>query len=175
MLDNKVYVITSYGNNEKINKIMVSSFENSQTNADEYCYTTNILELEEDAWIYAKKISTDTQYSIDELTHKQRFTDLILNLDDKVLQNKIRECDISDIVRALANAKEEAKEKIYKNMSKRTAKTVKEDIEYLDSVRTVDSDAAQDRIIKSICKFKENDDNHNAVNHRYRQLQGRRI
>ena len=58
------------------------------------------------------------------------FEDIIL-LDDRSLQLVLREVDTKDLSLAMKATSDEVAEKIYKNMSKRAADMLKEDISYL--------------------------------------------
>src|SRR5690606_37290966 len=58
------------------------------------------------------------------------FEDIIL-LSDRDIQQIIREVDTAEWALALKTASEEVSERIFKNMSKRAAEMLKEEMEYL--------------------------------------------
>ena len=74
------------------------------------------------------------------------FEDITL-LDDMAIQRFLREVDSKDLVYALKNANKEVSDAIFKNMSSRSAETVKSDLEYTHNVRLRDVEEAQQRIV----------------------------
>lgn len=68
-------------------------------------------------------------------------------LDDMSIQRFLREVDSKDLVYALKGANPEVSDVIFKNMSSRSAETVKSDLEYTHNVRLRDVEEAQQRIV----------------------------
>ena len=68
-------------------------------------------------------------------------------LDDMSIQRFLREVDSKDLVYALKGANKEVADVIFKNMSSRSAETVKSDLEYTHNVRLRDVEEAQQRIV----------------------------
>jgi len=62
------------------------------------------------------------------------FEDISL-VEDRSLQRVLKEVDSNDLAMALKAASPEIKEKIFKNMSKRAAEAIQEEIEYMGPVR----------------------------------------
>ncbi|MCR5698652.1 MAG: hypothetical protein K6G52_03300 [Treponemataceae bacterium] len=62
-----------------------------------------------------------------------KFTDLLF-LDDRAFQRLLREVDAQDLTVALYGANESIKNKVFRNMSRRAATNLKEDIEFLGEV-----------------------------------------
>jgi flagellar motor switch protein FliG len=79
----------------------------------------------------------------------------IVTLDDRSIQRVLREVDSRELALALKAASEEVAERIYKNMSKRAAEMMKEDIEYMGPVRLRDVEEAQQKIVSIIRKLEE--------------------
>ncbi len=79
----------------------------------------------------------------------------ITELDDKSVQEVLKNIDARELAVALKAASEGVKEKIFSNMSKRAVEGIKEDIEYMGPVRLVDVEAAQQRIIDVLRKLEE--------------------
>lgn len=79
----------------------------------------------------------------------------IIQLDDRAIQQVLREVNSQDLVMALKGAREEVEFKILKNMSKRAADMLKEDIEFMGPVRLRDVEEAQQRIVNIIRKLEE--------------------
>jgi flagellar motor switch protein FliG len=71
----------------------------------------------------------------------------VLKLDDKSLQELLREISSEDLAKALKLVEETAREKIYKNMSKRGAEMLKEDIEMMPPIRLSEVEASQREIV----------------------------
>ncbi len=82
------------------------------------------------------------------------FEDIIL-LDDRSIQKVLREVDSKDLAMALKTASEEVASRIYKNMSKRAAEMVREDIEYMGPVRLRDIEETQQRIVATIRRLED--------------------
>ncbi len=75
------------------------------------------------------------------------FEDLIY-VDDRGIQTILKEVSNEDLLLALKAASEAVKEKIFKNMSKRAAEMIKEDLETMGPVKLSDVEQAQLNIIK---------------------------
>jgi flagellar motor switch protein FliG len=82
------------------------------------------------------------------------FEDIIL-LSDRAVQVVLRQVDTHDIALALKTASEDVEEKIYRNMSKRAAQMLKEDIEFMGPVRLREVEDAQQRIVNVIRQLED--------------------
>ncbi len=82
------------------------------------------------------------------------FEDVII-LDDRAVQRVLRDVSKEDLALALKGASDEVKEKIFKNMSKRAAEALKEDMDYMGPVRVKDVEEAQRKIVNIIRKLDE--------------------
>ena len=82
------------------------------------------------------------------------FEDIVL-LDDRSLQLVLREIESKDLALALKASSNEVGEKIYKNMSKRAADMLREEIEYMGPVRIRDVEEAQQKIVNVIRRLEE--------------------
>lgn len=80
------------------------------------------------------------------------FEDVVL-IDDRGLQKLMKDVDQKDLSVALKGVTDEVKEKFYKNMSKRAAEMLKEEMTYMGPVRMRDVDLAQQRIVTIIKKL----------------------
>ncbi len=74
--------------------------------------------------------------------------DDVLKLDDKSMQELLREISSEDLARALKLVEEGARDKIFKNMSKRGAEMLKEDIELMPPIRVSEVETSQRKIIE---------------------------
>jgi flagellar motor switch protein FliG len=77
--------------------------------------------------------------------------DDILKLDDRSIQELLREVSSEDLAKALKVVVAESREKVFKNMSKRGADMLKEDIEMMPPIRLSDVEKSQ-RAILDTCK-----------------------
>lgn len=82
------------------------------------------------------------------------FEDIVL-LDDRSLQLVLREIDSKDLGLALKASSTEVGEKIYKNMSKRAAEMLREEIQYMGPVRIRDVEEAQQKVVNVIRRLEE--------------------
>ncbi|EPG73946.1 flagellar motor switch protein FliG [Leptospira fainei serovar Hurstbridge str. BUT 6] len=85
------------------------------------------------------------------------FEDIVL-LDDRAIQKVLREVDNSDLAKALKSVDTEVQEKIFKNMSKRAANLLREDMDFMGPIRIKDVEDAQQKIINIIRKLEESGD-----------------
>ncbi len=79
----------------------------------------------------------------------------IIRLDDRSIQLVLREVDSKDMALAIKGSSDEVGEKIKHNMSKRAAKMLEEDIEFLGPVRLRDVEDAQQRIVNVIRRLED--------------------
>lgn len=77
------------------------------------------------------------------------FEDIVM-LDDRSIQKVLREVDGQELAKALKSVDAEVQDKIYRNMSKRAASMLKEDMEYMGPVRLKDVEEAQQKIVSII-------------------------
>jgi len=82
------------------------------------------------------------------------FDDLVL-LNDKYIQEVLKEIDGKELTLALKGATEEIQEKIFANMSKRAALGIREDMEYMGPVRLSEVEEAQKRIVEVVRSLEE--------------------
>lgn len=82
------------------------------------------------------------------------FEDIIL-LDDRSIQRVLREVDQKDLGLSLKSSSEEVSSKVFRNMSKRAADSLKEDIEFMGPVRLRDVEESQQKIVAIIRKLEE--------------------
>jgi flagellar motor switch protein FliG len=82
------------------------------------------------------------------------FEDIVM-LDDRAIQKVMREVDTTELAKALKAVDSEVQDKIYRNMSKRAATLLKEDMEYMGPIRLKDVEEAQQKIVSIIRKLEE--------------------
>ncbi|HPJ38258.1 MAG TPA: flagellar motor switch protein FliG [Spirochaetota bacterium] len=82
------------------------------------------------------------------------FEDIVL-LDDRSIQKVLREVDSQDLAKALKGVDAEVQEKIYRNMSKRAASLLREDMDFMGPIRLRDVEESQQKIVNIIRKLEE--------------------
>ncbi|MBR1715933.1 MAG: flagellar motor switch protein FliG [Treponema sp.] len=85
------------------------------------------------------------------------FEDIIL-LDDRSIQRVLREVDQNELAKALKNVDPEVQDKIFKNMSKRSASMLKEEMEFMGPVRLKDVEEVQQKVVSTIRRLEESGD-----------------
>jgi flagellar motor switch protein FliG len=79
--------------------------------------------------------------------------DDVLKLDDRSIQELLRETSSEDLARALKLVDENMREKIYRNMSKRGAEMLREELEMMPPIRISEVEASQRKIVENTKKM----------------------
>lgn len=82
------------------------------------------------------------------------FEDIVL-LDDRAIQRVLREVDNQELAKALKSVDVEVQEKIMKNMSRRAASLLTEDMDFMGPIRLKDVEDCQQKIVNIIRKLEE--------------------
>ena len=91
----------------------------------------------------------------DEIRKKMFVFEDIMLLDDRAIQRVLRDVDNNDLSIALKGSNEEVQNAIFKNLSKRLAAMIKEDMEFMGPVRMKDVEEAQQKIVGVIRKLED--------------------
>ncbi len=91
-----------------------------------------------------KEVDADMGQSIEDLMF---VFDNLIDLDDRSIQALLREVSSDSLILALKGSEEALKEKIFKNMSKRAAEMLRDDLEARGPVRVSDMENAQKEIL----------------------------
>ena len=91
----------------------------------------------------------------DEIRKKMFVFEDILLLDDRAIQRVLRDVDNADLGVALKAANEEVQNVIFKNLSKRLAAMIKEDMEFMGPVRMKDVEEAQQKVVSVIRRLED--------------------
>ena len=91
----------------------------------------------------------------DEIRKKMFVFEDILLLDDRAIQRVLREVDNADLELALKSSTEEVQNVIFRNLSKRLAEMIKEDMDFMGPVRMKDVEEAQQKIVSVIRKLED--------------------
>ncbi len=79
----------------------------------------------------------------------------IIRLDDRSLQRVLREVDMKELGLALKGATEELRTKFFRNMSKRAAEMLQEDMDYMGPVRVKDVEESQQKVVNIVRGLEE--------------------
>ncbi len=82
------------------------------------------------------------------------FEDILL-VNDKGIQQVLKDIEHEDLALALKTASEELRDKIFRNMSERASQLIKEDMEYMGPVRVSDVEAAQQKIVDVVRRLED--------------------
>ena len=104
---------------------------------------------------FIEKLSSETFTELNKRIFM--FEDIVL-LDDRSVQRVLREVDQVELAKALKDADSEVCDKIYKNMSKRAATMLKEEIEYLGPLSIKDVYEEREKIVSVIRRLEESGD-----------------
>lgn len=91
----------------------------------------------------------------EEIKKKMFVFEDIITLDDKSIQKVMRNVDNNDLSKALKSVDPEVQDKIFRNMSKRAAQMLKDDMEFMGPVRLKEVEEAQQKIVSVIRKLEE--------------------
>lgn len=136
----KTIVLITKENNERA--VNVSVFLcNSDSEAKHFCHFVNRLPLAGEDKLIARRITTNVEYSLEKY-QPFKFDDFV-KLDDRKIQLIMRELDSEMLAISLIDAKEEVKDVFFRNMSKRAASMLEEDIAYWGQVSESDIENAR--------------------------------
>lgn len=91
----------------------------------------------------------------EEIRQKMFVFEDIINLDSVYVQRFIRDVDNKDLAIAMKVAKDELKDLIFSNMSKRMAEMIKEDMEFMGPIRLKEVEEAQQKIVGIIRRLQD--------------------
>ena len=114
----------------------------------------NLVDSATEKQIIEKMEDEDPELAEEILKRMFVFEDIV-KLDDRAIQKVMREVDSQELAKALKGTSVEIHNRIYKNMSKRAASMLKEDMEYMGPVKLSDVESAQLKIISIIRHLEE--------------------
>ena len=91
----------------------------------------------------------------DEIRKRMFVFEDIMTMDDRSIQRFVRDCDPRDLVLALKGVNADVANKLFANMSTRTAQNIRDDLEITTNVRMKDVEEAQQRIVAIIRDLEE--------------------
>jgi hypothetical protein len=161
MSTGKDIVVTAYGHDRSIDKFAVSFFDRAannnepgnDSNAQIYCDTINKLELNGNRWVLAKIVPGNTPCAWESFIPLT--FNIIAELDDRAVMKIMRELDSQELAKALKGAEEAVKEKIFRNMSKKAAEMLKEDMDYMGPIKKEDAVKCREKIADVIRRLEQ--------------------
>lgn len=114
----------------------------------------NNIDRANEKYIFDELSKKDAKLS-EEIRKKMFVFEDITLLDNTAIQRFLHEANSKDLVFALKGANQEVADAIFANMSKRSAETVKSDLEFTHNVRLKDVEEAQQRIVGIIRRLEE--------------------
>jgi len=146
-MDRKTIVLTLYGTKEAISDFSITLFDEDRK-AFDFCSNINELNLKDDEWIYAATIRENQKNKL----VKPGYTDfdVFCSLDDRTIQKILREIDKYELAEALKLAKKDVLSAVLRNMSKRAALMLIENMEYIGPIPLKYAQEAQKKIISII-------------------------
>lgn len=121
---------------------------------DEFVEVINLMDRSAEKAVLAYLDKNKPDYAEEIKKRMFVFEDIVL-LDDKSVQKFLREVDEMELTKALKMADEAVKEKILSNMSKEAADSVKEDMEFIGTLRQKDCEESQMKIVSIIRRMEE--------------------
>ncbi|QAT41992.1 flagellar motor switch protein FliG [Aminipila luticellarii] len=114
----------------------------------------NSIDRSNEKYIFDELSKKDIKLA-DDIRNKMFVFEDITLLDDRSIQEFLREVDTQDIVYALKGSTQEVANMIFQNMSSRMTETVKSELEFTYNVRLKDVEEAQQRIVGIIRRLEE--------------------
>jgi flagellar motor switch protein FliG len=105
-----------------------------------------------------ENLEVDNPELAEEIKRRMFVFEDIVTLDDRSLQMVLRDVDSKDLSLALKGTQPEVSEKIYKNMSKRAADMLREELEFMGPVKIRDVEEAQLKVVNVIRALEEKGD-----------------
>lgn len=152
MSDELTTVMTAYLRNNVIEKFTISHLK--KEDAEFYCETINSLKVEEGLKVFAKIINKNIEYTPADFIPLS--FDMLPLQNDRAIQKVLREIDSQELCKALKGASKETQNKIFRNVSERAASMLKEDMEYMGTVRKAEIKKAQELFINILKKLEDN-------------------
>jgi hypothetical protein len=157
----KTIVVTAWGRGETVEKIVISRFKNPKEPnskipmSKSYCRMVNTLAQGGDGWVHARIVEEEETIDLKGFLPRPDEWSLLPFFDDRAIQKIMRETDSQELARALKISPVEIQEKIFRNMSRRAAEMLKEDMEYMGPVRVKDAEESKQRIVSIIRHLEE--------------------
>ena len=149
MFEKNIIVLTLYGKETTISHISVSLFE-SEKSAENYRENINEFSLQNGQWVFAQIV--DENEKIEPAIPGCMDLKFLNIFNDSGIQWLARNVDDHKWVLALTDIDEDTKEKVFKNMSKRRAKYLQEEMKAIGHIPSEQINEARSEILKFVRK-----------------------
>jgi flagellar motor switch protein FliG len=146
-MNDKTIVLTMYGTRKAVSDFSITFFDNI-TSAQDYCSNINGLKPKDDNWIHASIIRENQKIKFEKPGHTD--FDMLSTFDNRVIQKIIYKVERHVLAKALKISKPETFCAVLRNISKRAAIILNENMEYMGPVRLFDVIEAQRQIVELI-------------------------
>ncbi|QNO16416.1 flagellar motor switch protein FliG [Alkalicella caledoniensis] len=102
-----------------------------------------------------ENLEVDDPELAEDIRRKMFVFEDVISLDDRSIQKVIKEVNNQELSLSLKVASEEVSNKIFKNMSKRQAELIQEEMEFMGPVRLRDIEEAQQKIVNLIRRLED--------------------
>jgi flagellar motor switch protein FliG len=155
MNNNETMVLTMYGKGNVAETVSVARFEKREA-AINYIESIESRPLAE-GWASCDIIEDFRGY---ELARKKVyiFENTILRLSDREIQKVLRETDTQELSTALRDTNEDVKKAFFRNMSKRAAEMLQEDMEFMGPARKIEIQDSRKKICATIQRLEATGD-----------------
>jgi flagellar motor switch protein FliG len=141
-----ICILTISGDETGAKSVRVAHFQDGRTAAN-YQRSVDKTKLES-GWTRTEWAEDWKEYSL-EIKEPWTFED-VLKLDDRFVQRVMREIDSQDLAKALKGTEAKLQDVFFRNMSKRAAIMLKEDIAFMGPVAPNDVEASRGVILSAV-------------------------
>ena len=146
-MDDHIIVMTIHGKGEVAEYVTIQTFKSTKT---AYMYIANATVNNDDLWVRCEIIKGQRKYLLRKVCMEEVFDKELLKLDDRIIKKLLQETDSSELAKALKGVAREVQDKVFGNLPKRAAGMLKEDMEYMGSIRKSDCLDAQGKILDTL-------------------------
>ncbi|MDR1586458.1 MAG: hypothetical protein LBS57_03260 [Treponema sp.] len=140
----KIIVLSFYGKGEAVTELSINMF--TPAAAKKHCQNINALELKGGKWVHAAIVEESDKIIIKKPPTAGKDITLLNHLDDRSIQKLLHKLDALTLCLALKNAPKAIQDRVLKNMEKRHAVILKEDMDYMGAVKVSKVRAARNEI-----------------------------
>jgi flagellar motor switch protein FliG len=141
------------GLEHRMSSVMSQQFENAG-GVSSVAEILNVIDRATEQSLLENLAQEDAEL-VDEIRRLMFIFEDIAKLDDRDIQNLLKNVETSQWAMALKGASEELREKVLKNMSKRAADLLREEMEYLGPVRLSQVEQTQQQIVDVVRRLED--------------------
>lgn len=148
-MDRKTIVVTLCGTGDAIDDFTVTLFDEEgygDSPVYKYCSNINELKLKDDKWIHASIVKENKKVKF--VKPGEPDFDELVDLDRYSIRSVIREIDDNVLAQALKGAQKETLKAVLRNISKKDASELIENIKRMNTVSSEDVKQARKQVVK---------------------------